>query len=440
MQAQRFWTRAYQKNINKMIGVCYRYVGDRQVAEDLAHEAFLIAIEKSASCRKLGSFESWLMRITLNTTLMYLRKRPDFIPIEDAHSVGELPVYEETAKFKENDFTKEEILDAVCALPDRHRAVFNLYVFENRKHKQIAETLNIGERSSKRYLAEARQQLQQTLSQLQKNRQAHIMIILSLLFKKSYAVDAVCKAKLSSLSLAPLSASPLAAVNWAAVPKPSGWMALAAAQVPVTVGTTASAVCALSSAVIVSNLNPQQPADGPITSITVVEDTITAEPLEPIIESETSYEYRADLPLENVPPTDSNSLSALTTKLPDGTPATSTTKSLPPDYKGWKLIQKHGFYGLCDAKGNIKVYPKYTKIDAFDEYKKGWALVEQFGFVGFVDSLGKEVVTTQYDEIGKFGQYRNKMALVSKGGFYGFINESGEEIVPTEYSKEELIK
>ncbi len=137
MQAQRFWTRAYQKNINKMIGVCYRYVGDRQVAEDLAHEAFLIAIEKSASCRKLGSFESWLMRITLNTTLMYLRKRPDFIPIEDAHSVGELPVYEETAKFKENDFTKEEILDAVCALPDRHRAVFNLYVFENQNISRL---------------------------------------------------------------------------------------------------------------------------------------------------------------------------------------------------------------------------------------------------------------------------------------------------------------
>ena len=47
MQAQQFWTRTYQKNIGKMIGVCYRYVGDRSVAEDLAHEAFLKAIEKS---------------------------------------------------------------------------------------------------------------------------------------------------------------------------------------------------------------------------------------------------------------------------------------------------------------------------------------------------------------------------------------------------------
>ena len=45
MQAQQFWTKAYQRNIGKMIGMNFRYVGDRAVAEDLAHDAFLKAIE-----------------------------------------------------------------------------------------------------------------------------------------------------------------------------------------------------------------------------------------------------------------------------------------------------------------------------------------------------------------------------------------------------------
>ena len=43
-------------------------------------EAFLKAIEKSDTYRRLGSFEAWLMRINLNTTLDYLRRQPQFVP------------------------------------------------------------------------------------------------------------------------------------------------------------------------------------------------------------------------------------------------------------------------------------------------------------------------------------------------------------------------
>ena len=83
MQAKQFWTKAYQRNIAKMVGMCCRYVGDRAVAEDLAHEAFLKAIEKSGTYRRLGSFDGWLMRINLNTTMDYLRRQPTFLSMDD---------------------------------------------------------------------------------------------------------------------------------------------------------------------------------------------------------------------------------------------------------------------------------------------------------------------------------------------------------------------
>ena len=57
MRSQTFWEKTYHKNIAKMIGVNLRYVGDRAVAEDLAHDAILKAIEKSGSYDHLGSFE-----------------------------------------------------------------------------------------------------------------------------------------------------------------------------------------------------------------------------------------------------------------------------------------------------------------------------------------------------------------------------------------------
>ena len=157
-----------------MVGMCCRYVGDRAVAEDLAHEAFLKAIEKSGTYRRLGSFDGWLMRINLNTTMDYLRRQPQFLSMDDVETFPEtspqrsrihpvetfqetsLPTGTDETCITESDLTEFEILNAICALPDKHRAVFNLYVSENQPYAKIAEALQIGVRSSKRYLAEAR--------------------------------------------------------------------------------------------------------------------------------------------------------------------------------------------------------------------------------------------------------------------------------------------
>ena len=72
-----------------MIGVCYRYVLDRPTAEDLAHDAFLTAIEKADTFRGFGSFEGWLMRIAANKALLYLREQERIRPLkDDARALG----------------------------------------------------------------------------------------------------------------------------------------------------------------------------------------------------------------------------------------------------------------------------------------------------------------------------------------------------------------
>lgn len=259
MQAQDFWTRTYQKNIGKMIGVCYRYVGDRTVAEDLAHEAFLKAIEKSEQYHNFGSFEAWLMRINLNNTLDYLRKQPHFQSVDDMNICDD-GLETEEEPLPAADFTEQEILEAICALPDKQRAVFNLYVFEKQKHSQIAETLKIGERSSKRYLSEARTQLQAMLTNTHKRKKSLLMILLPFIPHKAHAIDRLCRAKLQHLAFAPAQTSPLAGVNWAAVPKPSAWMAISAAKVPAIATATAGiAAVAVSGTLIV--LQPAAPTE-----------------------------------------------------------------------------------------------------------------------------------------------------------------------------------
>jgi RNA polymerase sigma factor (sigma-70 family) len=460
MQAKQFWTKAYQRNIGKMVGMCCRYVGDRSVAEDLAHEAFLKAIEKSGSYHHLGSFDGWLMRINRNTTLDFLRRQPQFVSMEDVTDVetGRAPSLQADTDFNSDpdetrispsDLSESEILDAICALPDKQRAVFNLYVFENQSHAKIAEALQIGVRSSKRYLSEARTQLQNTLNNIVHHKEKGLMILLPFLPWKSHAIDRLCRAKLSHLAIAPAKASPLSAVNWTAAPKPGVWMAVTAAKAPaVATGVVATAV---TGSVVAWQAQPAQTPASPTPQETVVTTCVTTDSA--TIDSDTVVAIvntdPADVETQNFASLQTeNNEHPIINEYPKqqvkGTessvsplPATSGANTLAPVETGrapsLQKFERNGYYGLKDAHENVIVYPKYSDIQPFDEYRTGWAMVEIFGFKGFVDSTGKEVVHPQYEDIGKFGRYRDGCALVQKGKFYGFIDTTGKEVVPVKF-------
>ena len=66
----------------KMMAVCLRYMGNREDAEDVLQEAFIILFTKLDSYQGAGSFEGWARRIFVNTALMHLR-RTDALGLSD---------------------------------------------------------------------------------------------------------------------------------------------------------------------------------------------------------------------------------------------------------------------------------------------------------------------------------------------------------------------
>lgn len=162
MKKAEFWSKQYKSHIGKMIGVCYRYVGDWQVAEDLAQDAFLHAIEKSGTYHAWGSFEGWLKKIALNEALMYLRNQPETVALDEGMAVEE-SLADEPQEVKE-DFSQEELLEFIRQLPVKQRLVFNLYAVEHWSHKQIAQKLDISVANSKVLLSRARAELQGMLA------------------------------------------------------------------------------------------------------------------------------------------------------------------------------------------------------------------------------------------------------------------------------------
>lgn len=170
MKKAAFWAEQYRRHIGKMVGVCYRYVADWTLAEDLAQDAFLTAMEKSSTFHALGSFEGWLMKIAMNQALMHLRNSPEMVEWDENLHSQEVEEIADDPELSRTEFKQEELLEAVSKLPAKQRTVFNLYAVEHYSHSKIAETLGISVANSKVLLSRARAELQQRLKVVARKR------------------------------------------------------------------------------------------------------------------------------------------------------------------------------------------------------------------------------------------------------------------------------
>ena len=146
-----------------MVGACYRYVADWDLAEDLAQDAFLAAMEKASTFRAFGSFEGWLKKIAVNQALMHLRDCPEMVEWDENLHSQEVEEIADDPELSRTDFTQEELLEVVGKLPVKQRTVFNLYAVDHYSHSKIAQALGISVANSKVLLTRARAELQQRL-------------------------------------------------------------------------------------------------------------------------------------------------------------------------------------------------------------------------------------------------------------------------------------
>jgi len=147
----------YEKFYTKMMGVCLRYASNKQEAQDLVHDGFLKVFEKISKYNYSGSFEGWIRRIMINTSIDYYRKNKNIF-IKDnqdfANIEGEEPEQDVLSQLR-----TEDIMKAVQSLSPGYRAVFNLYVVEGYSHKEVSDELGISVGTSKSNLAKAKKNL-----------------------------------------------------------------------------------------------------------------------------------------------------------------------------------------------------------------------------------------------------------------------------------------
>ncbi len=150
--------RLYEKYSPKMLGVVRYYIKDLQHAEDVLQKAFCKAFLNMKSYQFKGSFEGWLRRIVVTSSIDFLRQNKNMMIQTDDFSY-----YENTENPLDEIEDISHIQKAIDQLPEGYKAVFCLYVIEECKHKDIAEMLNIDVGTSKSQLFKARKILKEQL-------------------------------------------------------------------------------------------------------------------------------------------------------------------------------------------------------------------------------------------------------------------------------------
>lgn len=157
----------YKLLYGKMKAVCLRYTRDSDQAMDVLQEGFIKVFQNMERYSGSGSFEGWVRRIMVNLSIDRFRKsKNDFILMNDAMSAEQWEdeiEEEELAEQDQYDFKPHQIIEAMQQLSPAYRTVFNLYVFENYTHQDIADALGVSVGTSKSNFAKAKRNMKKIL-------------------------------------------------------------------------------------------------------------------------------------------------------------------------------------------------------------------------------------------------------------------------------------
>ncbi|MFS0784259.1 RNA polymerase sigma factor SigW [Bacillus sp. 1P06AnD] len=159
---------------DKVFQLCYRMLGNRHEAEDMAQEAFVRAFVNIHSFNIKRKFSTWLYRIATNLCIDRIRKKkPDYYLDAEIAGAEGLNMYSQVAsdtKMPEDEVESLELQDRIqkeiLKLPEKYRTVIVLKYIEELSLKEIGEILDLPIGTIKTRIHRGREALRKQLSNL----------------------------------------------------------------------------------------------------------------------------------------------------------------------------------------------------------------------------------------------------------------------------------
>lgn len=150
-----------------MMNICFRYAEDQNEAKDMLQEGFIRILQNLKSFNNEGSFEGWIKKIMVNSSIDYIRKyrKHVTISIDDVHDS-----YNQSVSYNDalNNLSTKELMSLLNTLPTMSKTVFNLFVFDGFSHAEIAKKLNMKEGTSMWHVNNARTILKAKIAKIYK--------------------------------------------------------------------------------------------------------------------------------------------------------------------------------------------------------------------------------------------------------------------------------
>lgn len=152
----------YRKHVRYLSALCSRYITEDEDIKDVLQESFIKIFTSldSFKYRGEGALKAWMAKITLNETLKFVRNNSR-LPID---SIDDKDMNIADGDSMETEDIPTDVLHQfIRELPDGYRTVFNLYVIDDKSHKEIAQLLGIKENTSASQLHKAKSMLAQKI-------------------------------------------------------------------------------------------------------------------------------------------------------------------------------------------------------------------------------------------------------------------------------------
>lgn len=147
----------YEKYGPQIMGLCMRYAGNREDAEEIFHDSLIKVLKNIEKFKFESSLKTWISRISINTALDFLRKRKKTLFISH--------ISDYSHELADSDIPAEVSLEAEMAMrllkqmPVNQQVIINLFIIEEMSHKEIAAQLGISEEASRVQLSRAKRVL-----------------------------------------------------------------------------------------------------------------------------------------------------------------------------------------------------------------------------------------------------------------------------------------
>lgn len=140
----------------RVYGLCYRMLGQREDAEDVSQEAFIRVLKNLPRWDQNRAFEPWLLTIAANRCRTKLAQRKRREPVQ---TLPFAPTDNRWSNATEAEQLLEEVDLALAGLPEKHRRAFSLFHRKQMGYAEISQELNVPQGTVKTWVHRARNEL-----------------------------------------------------------------------------------------------------------------------------------------------------------------------------------------------------------------------------------------------------------------------------------------